>query len=315
MSGPVATVKRCARRTERTAVLVSLALAGAALSAAHAATVPVAAAPDEPRPEVAFRVTDPEIVESSGLAWADVDDRRWVITVNDSGDAGQVFTLDPWTGETVGVTTFTPDPRDVEALAPAGDGHVWVADIGDNARARETITLTRVAVGPGEWTAREPRRREVRYPDRARDAETLLAHPHTGQLFVVTKSVVAGRVWEVPAGDGDAVATLREVGLAPALVTDGAFLPSGDHVLLRGYTHGFLLTYPEWEVVDTFELPPQPQGEGLTVLPEGDVLISTEGSNRDVLRVALPEVVRPERDPLRAWWQGVWSRWVARLLS
>lgn len=317
MSGSVETVQRCARwterRTERTAVLVGLALVGAVFSTARPVALPAVADPDDPGAGVAFTVTDPAIVESSGLAWADVDGRRWIVTVNDSGDTGQVFTLDPETGETVGVTTFAPDPRDVEAVAPAGDGHVWVADIGDNARARDTVTLTRVAVGPGERTAHEPRRRELRYPDRARDAETLLRHPETGRLFVVTKSVLAGRVWQVPEGDDDAVATLREVATVPALVTDGAFLPSGDAVLLRGYTHGFLLTYPEWDLVETFALPPQPQGEGLTVLPDGDVLLSTEGRDRDVLRIALPRGVRPERDPVRTWWQGVWSRWVALL--
>ncbi|MBE7325377.1 hypothetical protein IEQ44_12000 [Nocardioides sp. Y6] len=320
----MATVKRSVRWSEAAPTLVALTVVSAAASTVHPGLTAGAAAPEPADSEVAFRVADPEIVESSGLAWADVDGRRWIVTVNDSGDTGRVFTLDPESGETVGVTTFEPDPSDVEALAPAGDGHVWVADIGDNARMRRSLVLTRVPVGPGDRVAGEEgeegevERREVRYPDRRRDAEALLAHPGTGELFVVSKGLLGGQVWQVPdAGSGargsGRVDPLRQVGLAPALVTDGAFLPSGDHVLLRGYTHGFVLTYPEWEVVDTFELPPQPQGEGLTVLPEGEVLISTEGSNRDVLRVALPEVVRHERDPVRAWWQGVWSRWVARL--
>ena len=41
-----------------------------------------------------------EIVESSGLV---VDDGL-LVTTNDSGDCGRVFTVDPATGETVGVT-------------------------------------------------------------------------------------------------------------------------------------------------------------------------------------------------------------------
>lgn len=305
----MATVKRSARRTEGALV---------ALLVAAPFAMGVASADEAPSPEVAFTVTDHRIVESSGLAWADVDGERWITTVNDSGDTGQVFTLDPGSGEVVGTTTFTPDPRDVEAVAPAGDGHVWVADIGDNLRARETLTLTRVAVGPGARTATQPRRLELRYPDRARDAEALLVHPRTGRLFVVTKSVLEGRVWQVPAqAHPGEPAVLEELATVPSVVTDGAFLPSGDHVLLRNYTHAFLLTYPEWEVVETFELPAQPQGEGLTVLPDGEVLISTEGRGRDVLRVSLPEGVRRHvaeaADPLRRWWQGVWSRWNALL--
>lgn len=294
------------------------------LVALAASTVTVAAvAAEMVDSEVAFTVTDPAIVESSGLTWADVDGRRWVVTVNDSGDTGQVFTLDPETGETVGVTTFEPGPRDVEALAPAGDGHVWAGDIGDNPRSRETISLVRVAVGPGDRTAQGLVVRELRYPDRARDAETLLAHPRTGQLYVVTKSVVAGGVWQVPRDAGAGPATLEQVAEVPSLITDGAFLPSGDRVLLRSYTHAFLLSHPEWELLDSFVLPAQPQGEGLTVLPDREVLLSTEGRDRDVLRVTVPGVtrgggadVRPSeapQDPVDAWWQGVFDRWVALL--
>lgn len=299
------------RGTRRRRIAVSAAVALAASSVAAAAFA--AEAVDS---EVAFTVHDPAIVESSGLTWVDLGSRRWVVTVNDSGDAGQVFTLDPETGRTAGVTSFAPDPFDVEALAPAGGRHVWVGDIGDNGRVRGTLTLTRVPVGPGRRETANPLSRQVRYPDRARDAEALLAHPHTGRLYVVTKSVLGGQVWQVPELDAPGGSmTMREVGQVPALVTDGAFLPSGDHVLLRTYTHGHLLTYPEWEVVESFVLPPQPQGEGLTVLPDGDVLLSTEGERRDVLRIALPEGVRPDSGPADEWWWGVWSRWVARLAS
>src|ERR687893_207498 len=45
---------------------------------------------------VAFVFQDPAIVESSGLA---VVDGR-VVTTNDSGDTGRVFTVDPRSGET-----------------------------------------------------------------------------------------------------------------------------------------------------------------------------------------------------------------------
>ncbi|QCX28612.1 esterase-like activity of phytase family protein [Nocardioides jishulii] len=277
--------------------------------------VGTASADEPPAGEVAFRVSDHRIVESSGLTWVDVDGERWIVTVNDSGDSGQVFTLDPATGETVGVTTFEPNPRDVEALAPAGEGDVWVADIGDNRRARASVTLTRVSVGPRDMAADDPETRTLRYPDRARDAETLLAHPRTGRLYVVTKGALGGRVMEVPEVDAADPETMRDLGQVPAIITDGAFLPSGDHVLLRNYTRGYLLTFPEWEVVEQFELPRQPQGEGLTVLPEGDVLLSTEGRERDVLRVELPGTVGPAVDALRSWWQGVWTRWSAGLTA
>ena len=268
-----------------------------------------ARATEAPEPEKVFTVSDHRIVESSGLSWLDVDGERYTVTVNDSGDTGQVFTLDA-EGRTVGTTTFTPSPRDVEALAPADDGHVWVGDIGDNLRARDFVLLTRVPVGPGDRAAESPVRRELVYPDRARDAEALLAHPGTGELFVVTKSVLEGRVYAVPFGtearSEQGRSTLVDLAAAPSLITDGAFWPGGDFVLLRNYTHAHLLTFPEWDLVGSFELPEQPQGEGVTVLPDGEILLSTEGRERDVLRVRLPDDLQARvDDPVDRWWRTV----------
>ncbi len=146
---------------------------------------------DDPSPE--FRFTDPAIVESSGLALVD----GLVVTVNDSGDEARVFAVDPATGTTVGVTRWGAEPTDIEALAPGGDGTVWVGDIGDNSAARDTITVTRLPVGRGQLTA-DPPTYELRYPRGASDAEALLVHPVTGRLYVVTKGVFGAVVYAAP---------------------------------------------------------------------------------------------------------------------
>ena len=230
-----------------------------------------------------FRFTDPEIVESSGL----VTVGGLVVTTNDSGDSGRVFTVDPRTGDTVGVTSWSPEPTDVEALAPAGPGHVWVADIGDNQAARKSVEVFRVPVGRGERSV-TPETYELVYPDGARDAEALLRHPLTGQLFVVTKGVFAGTVYAAPLPlRGDAVNRLVEVGEAPGIVTDATFLPGGGGVVMRTYSHAHLAAFPSWEPVSSWELPRQDQGEGIT-LAGRDLLVSSEGARSQVLRVSLP---------------------------
>ena len=96
--------------------------------------------------ETVFAFTDPEIVESSGL----VARGGLVVTVNDSGDGNRIFTVDPVTGGTVGTTRWQGDARDIEALAPAGAGRVYVGDIGDNMGSRERIQVARVPAGRGE---------------------------------------------------------------------------------------------------------------------------------------------------------------------
>ena len=231
----------------------------------------------------AFALTDPDIVESSGLAVVD----GLVVTTNDSGDSGRVFVVDPRTGGTVGVTRWAADPEDVEALAPAGPGHVWVADTGDNRRARTGVQVLRVPVGRGDRTV-TPEVFDLVYPDGARDAEALLVHPVTGQLFVVTKGVFAGTVYAAPARlRADRPNRLVEVGVAPGIVTDATFLPGGGAAVLRTYSQAYLVAYPSWQDVAAWDLPSQDQGEGIA-LDGRRLLLSTEGARSRVLAVDLP---------------------------
>ena len=233
--------------------------------------------------ETDFRFVDPEIVESSGLVTAG----PLVVTTNDSGDTGRVFTVDPRSGETVGVTSWPGEPVDVEALAPAGPRHVWVADIGDNRHVRDSVEVLRVPVGRGDVET-APETYELAYPDGAHDAEALLAHPVTGRLHVVTKGVFAAGVYAAPPRlRPDRPNSLTPVAQAPGLVTDATFLPGGGAVVLRTYSHAYVVDYPAWQPVTSWQLPDQDQGEGVTV-DGSDLLISTEGVRSQVLRIPLP---------------------------
>ena len=72
-------------------------------------------------------------------------------------------------------------PTDVEALAPAGRGQVWVGDIGDNRSARSQVQVARIPVGRGDRDV-SPTVYDLVYPDGAHDAETLVSDPRTGRL-------------------------------------------------------------------------------------------------------------------------------------
>lgn len=257
-------------------------LAGAAVLAPFAIGLAMGAEPGEGRVVLSF--ADPEIVESSGLVAA--GDRVW--TVNDSGDIGRVFTVDTATGRTVGTTYWADGPRDVEALAPAGPGRVWVGDIGDNTASRDSIQVTRVPVGDGDRTVDEETI-DLVYPDGPRDAEALLVDPTTGRLHVVTKGVFSGEVYAAPPEMADdAPNELGLEGQVVGLVTDGAFFPDGRHIVLRTYSRATVYTFPELESVGAWDLPLQPQGEGLAVTPDGRLLISSEGAGAEVLAVRVP---------------------------
>ncbi|TGN62570.1 hypothetical protein EXE59_00320 [Nocardioides eburneiflavus] len=263
-----------------------------------------AGAPD-PTGTPVLRFGDPDIVESSGLAFTATTRGGLVHTVNDSGDSGRVFTVDTSTGSTVGVTSWGGDPVDVEALAPAGRGHVWVADIGDNRRVRDSVEVLRVPVGPGD-RAVTPAAYELVYPDGARDAEALLADPLTGRLHVVTKGVFAGTVYAAPRRlRSDRPNRLVEVAEAPGLVTDATFLPGGGGVVVRTYSSAHLTAYPSWQKVASWELPAQDQGEGIAYAV-GELIVSTEGARSEVLAVDLPPEAGPTDLGGPAWTALCW---------
>ena len=235
------------------------------------------------------RFQDPEIVESSGLAVVD----GLLVTTNDSGDSGRLFTVDPVSGETVGVTQWSAEPEDVEALAPAGGSEVWVGDIGDNRAERASVSVARVPVGRGPREVDVPTY-ELVFPEGARDAESLLADPATNQLFVISKGVFGGAVYAAPGRlSADRPNRLTEVGPVLPIATDAAFFPDGRHVIVRAYSEAAVYSWPDLELLGRFGLPRQQQGEGIAVDPtDATVYASSEGLHAPVLRIALPAAVR-----------------------
>lgn len=237
--------------------------------------------------DVVARFQDPRIVESSGLVVAG----RMAATVNDSGHDQVVYTVDLGTGRTVGTTSWPGAGTDLEALAPAGPGELWAGDIGDNLHLRDDIVVTRLPYGSGDRQAAAESYR-LTYPDRATDAEALLAHPRTGRLYVATKDVFGGGIYAAPARlDQTAANRMTRIGDAPSVVTDGAFFPDGRHLLLRNYGAATVLAFPSLEKVGSFPLPSQQQGEGVAISPDARIYLSSEGSRAPLLEVALPEEI------------------------
>lgn len=239
-------------------------------------------------PDVVFRFQDPAIVESSGLVVLGDP----FVTTNDSGDAGRLFVVEPAGGTTVGVTTWSEAPVDVEALAPGGPGHVWVGDIGDNTGSRSSVEVARVPVGVGNRDA-AAQSFALTYPDGPVDAETLLRNPRTGRLYVASKVVFGGRLYAAPRHlSTTGPNRLSPLGRALPIATDGAFFPDGRHLVLRDYGRAVVYSFPELEVVADVRLPEQKQGEGIAVAADGTVYVSSEGLHAPVVEVPLPASVR-----------------------
>ncbi len=238
--------------------------------------------------DVVFSFADPDIIESSGLIAHD----GLFATVNDSGDGGRVFTVDPGDGSTVAETTWDGEPFDVESMALTPEGDVLVGDTGGNISPRDTIELYRVPFA--EDGGVDPTTYELTYPDGTHDCEALLVHPQTGQVMVVAKEFI-GRLYTAPEKlDPDQPNRLTELAdeVLP-IATDGAFFPDGEHLILRGYVKAAVYAWPSLDRVGPeFYLPDQEQGEGIAVGDDDTVYLSSEGANSEVLRIALPAKVR-----------------------
>lgn len=253
------------------------------------APVPEPVCPAFAAPLVAGVVTDDTLVENSGLAW--VDGMLWAH--NDSGLA-LLYGLSPQGAVLQRVPVRGMVVFDWEDIAHL-DGHLWLADIGDNLSVRQYVTLYEVPVpGPDakEVTARGI---QLSWPDGSRDAEALIADPVTGDLLVLSKEfdgdTRVGRVPDPAAAEGvlEEVARVRFGGDDGwgdgSLVTGADIAPDGTAVVIRGYID--TLVFPRipgepWQA--TFDRTPcdvdvMPEGQGEAVAwgPDGLWLLG-EGS-------------------------------------
>jgi len=140
---------------------------------------------------------DKRINESSGLAIS-LREPGVFWTLNDSSGEPCIYAIDQ-TGKTrakVRIPTAVNFDWEDLASAKAADGtpHLYIADIGDNLSVRPTVTVYEIPepslpldAGKEEMSA-EPKVWHVSYPAGRPNAETLLVHPLTHRLYVVTKS-------------------------------------------------------------------------------------------------------------------------------
>jgi hypothetical protein len=233
-------------------VLVALALVAAGCGGDRDAPTPppsAAAAPSATtrpvlcralRARVIGQVTDPSATELSGLVRSRAQrDLLW--SHDDSGAGPELYGL-----RTDGRVAAHPQVAGAQAVdwediaaGPARDGHplLYIGDIGDNASARQTIDVYRVAEPrAGDATTAPAERLTLRYPDGPHDAEALLVDPIRGDLVIVTKVVGDARAYRTSAS---ATAGAHTLTAGPSVdlsfVTAGDVSADGRIVVLRGY--------------------------------------------------------------------------------
>ncbi len=251
------------------------------------------------------QITDQRLEELSGLA---SNGDEW-FGVNDSDNGRIEIQVMDRGCEITRVVTADNNPFDVEDLALAPDGTLWLADTGDNSKTRETVALH--AVSP-DGTARLYR---LTYPDGKHDAEALLLDGG-GVPYIVTKEPLGSPLVYRPTGnlDESAPTPLEKVGKVPIsgtdtpggplqssvvtrVVTGGAMSHDGKVAALRTYTDAYLFPVVGGDLAKALQadpvripLPNEPQGEAVAFDPDGTLLSASEfgdkGSSSTVRAVA-----------------------------
>lgn len=270
-------------------------------------------------PVVLARLQTSTVTESSGIA-ASRNHPGLFWTHNDSGDGPFIYSFDRQ-GKSRGVWRVSgASARDWEDIA-AGPGpepnrnYLYLGDIGDNGSTRATIIVYRVpeptiktadanSTRSKAGTTEAAETIQLRYPDGRHDAETLLVHPVSGDLYVITKELWGNASVYKATAPLDAIRTttlvlignLKIPGLLGGTLTGGDISPDGRRVALCDYLHGYEIVLGErnsetfdsiWKrPVTVIELGPRKQGEAICYSLDGKALLATsEGARSPLIEV------------------------------
>jgi hypothetical protein len=258
------------------------------------------------------------IDESSGIvASRTTPGMYW--THNDSGDGPFIYAFDD-RGHSRGVWRVTGAQADDWEDIAAGPGptaglnYLYIGDIGDNSDSRSQIIVYRVPE-PTITSAEDGTRKigvqltetaeviRLRYPDGRHNSETLLVHPSTGKIYLITKiefgnaGVYEGDLAQASAG----VITLARVGelsvptVFGGMLTGGDISPDGQRVSLCDYVQGYEIALPDagsafdaiWkQPLKPIALGKREQGEAIGYRLDGKALLATsEGRQSPLIQV------------------------------
>jgi hypothetical protein len=236
--------------------------------------------------------------ETSGIAASGVNKGIYYIH-NDSGDTSRFFAINP-EGKLKATYYFKGEAveplgvRDCEDIAvgpgPVKDkSYVYLGDIGDNRAVRNYLVVYRMEepVVNGTDTVKNLQATPLylKYPDGAKDAETLMVDPVEQLLYIVSKRKTAVTIYTAPltykAGDTVTLtkrSTIHLGGIPPfKWVTAGDISKDGSQILLKNYNRVFYWKRPAgvpvWQVMT--EKPAklyykdEKQGEAIGFTPDG----------------------------------------------
>jgi hypothetical protein len=236
-----------------------------------------------------------QVRESSGLALGRRDAGIFW-THNDAGNTPVVYAVtgDGTLRSQVRVAgARLEDWEDIESGTCGGSSCLFIGDIGDNDAKRSMITVYQVEEPPaGATTTANATIRTARYPGGPRDAEAMFVIG--GTIYVVTKGRTGPiELYRWPEGNGTVTLTkLSELLPKPRnsqdFVTSASASPDGKWVAIRTYRTLYL--YKAAELTGSGKATPvtadltaagETQGEGVALMNDGTVWLSSEGGGKN----------------------------------
>jgi hypothetical protein len=244
------------------------------------------------------RIEDGAITESSGLvASSTMSGSFW--THNDSGGRPFIYCLESHGRSCGGYAVSGASIFDWEDIARGpgpepGTSYLYVGDIGDNTESRSSVVVYRVPEPSGGPPA-QAAEFVLTYPDGPHDAETLLVHPDTGDLYIISKGsdpVVYVARAPLSSTTMKIAGKVRIPGLLPG-PTGGDVSSNGRRVVLSLYSGAVEFVLPPgarfdaiWRVEpDDIDLPAVAQREAIAYTLDGRSIVTTsEGRNAPIHR-------------------------------
>jgi len=231
------------------------------------------------------KLANPLLEEVSGLVASQRYPNRLYVQTDSGGEAA-VFVLDTLGNELGRLDLSGLKNRDWEDIAigpgPNGSSYIYVAEIGDNEAKYEEIYLYRFTEPELLQAIPSDAIDQVRlqYPGGSKDAETLLADPISGTLFLVSKREPKNALYQVPAtafekGSG----TLEKVhDFDFNSSVGGDISKDGSQILIKTYLAVFYWKRTDKQSLvealkaEPMRLPyvPEPQGEAIGFNFKGD---------------------------------------------
>jgi hypothetical protein len=260
-------------------------------------------------PKVVGTIKTDEINESSGLVQSRCQsDVFW--THNDSGDAAFIYALNE-KGEKLGTWKVADaqnkDWEDIAAIKDtSGKCFLYIGDIGNNDEDKKELTIYKVAEpnvsdSDKDSSKQNPASTEsaeainFSYPDRPHNAETLMIHPVTGEIYVLTKEPSRpSEVFKIGAKT-EKIADITVPAVPYGLLTGGEISPDGKRVIICDYVAGYELKLPEnaanfdeiWkQTPNRIELGDRKQGESIGYSADGTkIYAGSEKKNSPIIRI------------------------------